>query len=54
MEILLDYSFEEVEQKIVNLGLPKFRAGQVFLALNIGLKFDEITTLSKDIKQKVN
>ena len=54
MEILLDYTIEEIEQKIIALGLPKFRAGQVFLGLYKGLSFNEITTLSKDIKQKLS
>ncbi len=54
MEILLDYSFEELEQKIVELGLPRFRAGQVFLGLYKGQSFDEISTLSKDIKLKLS
>ena len=46
---------EEIEAEFKELGLPKFRAGQVFDWLTKGVKsFDEMTNLSKDLRAKLS
>lgn len=49
-------SFEELRQELEALGLPKFRAGQVFdwLHQKTALRFDEMTNLSKDLQKKLS
>lgn len=48
--------YDELEQNIIEYGLPKFRANQIFSAIhrNRILSFDEITTLSKDLREELN
>lgn len=46
---------EEIEAEFKELGLPKFRAAQVFDWLTKGVKsFDEMTNLSKDLRAKLS
>ena len=46
------FTIEELEEKIVQLGLPKFRAKQIFSWLHKGVEsFDEMTNLSKDLRE---
>lgn len=53
-EVLLDKSFEEMTEILKRLGEDKkFRATQLFCGLNSGLKFREITTLPKDLVEKL-
>ena len=54
MEILLDYSLKEMEEKLVNLNEKKFRAKQVYLGLYQGKSFNEISNISSDLKQKLS
>ena len=45
---LKDFEYDELEQYIVSLGEPKFRAKQIFAWLHKGVEsFDEMTNLSK-------
>lgn len=54
MEILLDYSKQELEQIIKDLGEQKFRATQIFDGLLHGKKFEEISNISKNLQQKLS
>ena len=47
-EILLDYSLEEIKEKLVGLGLKKFRATQVLEWLTNYYPFAEMSNLSKE------
>ena len=52
---LRDLTFEELENLILSLGEKKFRATQVFSWLHKGVRsFDEMTNVSKDLKQKLS
>lgn len=53
MEILLDYSIDEIKQKMEEIGEQKFRAAQIFTALNCGKSFSEITTINHSLKDKL-
>ena len=50
---LLDYSKQELVEYVEKLGFPKFRGSQLFDALVQGKKLEDITTLPKDLKEKV-
>lgn len=50
METLLNYSLEEIEKIITNFGEPKYRASQIFDGLYQGKSFNEISTLSQNLK----
>ena len=45
--------FNELENLIVNEGLPKFRAKQIYDWIHVKLvtSFDEMSNLSKDLKE---
>lgn len=45
---------EELENYFVSIGEPKFRAKQVFSRLHKGERIDEITNLSKQLRQKLS
>lgn len=49
---LLDLTKEEIENLIEKLGFPKFRAEQLYLALQQGKEFEKIN-IPKDLKQKL-
>ena len=51
--ILSDLTFEEVKQYVENLGLPKFRASQIFDAVLSGKPLQAVSNLSKEIKEKI-
>ena len=51
--MLSDLSFEELGDYVKDLGLPSFRATQIFDAIYSGKSLEEISTLSKDIKEKI-
>lgn len=51
MESLLEYDLQSMQEKIVSLGLEKYRAAQVFSALHLGQTFEEITTLNQKTKE---
>jgi len=46
-------SYEEIEQFVLSLGLPKFRARQIhtWIYVKYASSFDEMTDLSKDIRE---
>ncbi len=49
-------TLQELTTQIVDLGLPKFRAGQIYSWLHkqCAESFDEMTNLSKDLRQKLD
>ena len=47
-EILLDFTVDEIKKKIIELGLKKFRATQVYEWLTSYIPFDEMTNISKE------
>ena len=52
--MLLDFSLEELNNYVSDLGLPKFRAKQIFDALYMAKTLDEITNLPKDLKENLS
>jgi len=48
-------TFDEIENVVKELGLPKFRAGQIYnwLQVNGAMSYDEMTNLSKDLRSKL-
>ena len=56
MKDIKSYSLSELEDEFVNqLGLPKFRAGQVYKWLNLGVgSFDEMTNISKELRNNLS
>lgn len=51
METFLDFSLEEMEKIVVKQGEKKFRALQILTGLYLGKSFNEITTLSSELKR---
>ena len=51
---LLDYSFEEIEKLVEDLGEKKFRANQLYSALYSYKNRNEISNLSNDFLQKLS
>ncbi len=51
---LLSLLPNELEQYIVSLGEPKYRAGQLFAPMHKGLAPSEITTIGKALRSKLN
>lgn len=54
MESLLDYSLSEIQEIFEKFGFEKYRAKQVYFALQQGKIFDECTVLSAKIKEILN
>ena len=52
--MLLDLSLSELKEYVKNLGLPSYRADQIFDALYKAKRLEEITNLSKEIKEKID
>lgn len=52
-EILQDFSFDEIQNLIEELGEKKFRATQVFKGLMQGKRISDITDISKDLRAKL-
>lgn len=50
---LLNLNFGELENLIDNLGEKKFRAGQIFRSLHLGLDFSEMTEISKSFRERL-
>lgn len=50
-EILLDFTVDEIKKKIIELGLKKFRATQVYEWLTSYIPFDEMTNISKEDRE---
>lgn len=54
MKNIRDYTLEELENELINLGEKKFRAKQIFAWIYRGVtSFDEMTDLSKDLIEKL-
>ena len=51
---LLSLSKSELEELIISIGEPKYRAKQIFSRLYKGFSPDEMTTLSSETKRKIN
>lgn len=51
--MLLDYSKDELIEKVVGMGYPKFRGRQLFDGLIQGKQIDEITNLPKEFLNKI-
>lgn len=51
--MILDLTFQEVCQYVKDLGEPAFRAKQLYEALTLGKKLDEISNLPKSFKEKI-
>ncbi len=52
-ECLLNLNYGELENLIICLGEKKFRAGQIFRSLHLGLDFSEMTDISKLFREKL-
>ena len=53
MKILLDYSLEEMQEIVKELGEQRFRAKQIYTGLYQGKSFNEISNISQALKQKL-
>lgn len=51
--ILSDLTMEELSLYVENLGLPKFRTNQIFDAIYGGKSLEQVSNLSKEIKEKI-
>ena len=54
MKILLDNDLNELQQLMIDLNEPKFRAKQLYDSLLLGQSADENTTLPKSLKEKLS
>lgn len=52
-KILLDYQFNSLRELLVDMGEKPFRAGQIFTDLHLYKSFDEMTVLSKSLRDKL-
>ena len=52
-KILLDYNFDSVKNILVEQGEKPFRATQIFTDLHLYKSFDEMTVLSKSLREKL-
>lgn len=50
---LLNYDLTEIKEIVINLGEKPYRAGQIYTALHLGLDFTEMTSLSKDFRERL-
>lgn len=53
-ECLLNYDLEGLKEIISSLNEKPFRASQIFKDLHSGLEFDEMTVLSKGLRERLN
>ena len=53
-ECLIGKSFEEIKEIVSSLGEASFRAKQIFEGINKGKQIDEISNISKALKEKLN
>ncbi len=51
---LIDLSFDQLKNKITELGEKSFRAGQIFKSLHLGLNFFEMTDISKAFRETLS
>lgn len=50
---LLSLTHEELEEFILSIGEPKYRASQIFTKLHKGVTLDEMTNIGKALKEKI-
>ena len=50
MKNIYDYTIEELKTYLVQLGEPKYRAGQIFQLLHRGYHIDQMPNLAKELK----
>ena len=53
MEILHDYSLDEIKNLILEMGEKPFRAGQIYRGLHSGKRISDLTELSKEFRAKL-
>jgi 23S rRNA (adenine2503-C2)-methyltransferase len=53
-DCLLNYSLEELKEILSSYGEKPYRAGQIFKSLHLGKDFEEMTDISKDLRQKLS
>lgn len=53
LDVLQNYSLKEIEQICENLGEQKFRAKQIYEGIYAGKSINEISNISKDLKNKL-
>ena len=53
MKTLLNHNLEELQEIVIALNQSKFRAKQLFEALNLGKSLDEINTLPKELIEEL-
>lgn len=51
---LCDLSIEELKNYILSIGEKSFRVGQIFKALHMGVEIDDMTELSKGLREKLS
>ncbi len=51
---LLNYNYQELSELISSLGEKTYRARQIYTSLHLGLKFCEMTDLSKQFREKLD
>ena len=56
MKNIKDYTLEELQEELINLGEKKFRAEQIYKWLYVEKvkSFEEMTNLSKELREKLN
>ena len=50
----MNLDFNQLKESLLNSGEKAFRAGQIFKSLHMGLDFDNMTDISKELRQKLN
>ena len=50
MRFLQDLTYEEVEKTVLDCGMPKYRAGQLFSWITRGAKYGEMSNIPKSLK----
>ncbi|MCR5553494.1 MAG: 23S rRNA (adenine(2503)-C(2))-methyltransferase RlmN [bacterium] len=53
MKILQDYSIDEINEWLASLGEPKFRAKQIFEWAHLYVNPDQMTNLSKELRERI-
>ena len=53
-DCLLNYSLEELKEILSSYGEKPYRASQIFKSLHLGKDFEEMTDISKDLRQKLS
>lgn len=53
MKIISDYSLEQLNSVVSDLGEPKFRSKQIFRGVHMGKRFEEMTDLKNELREKL-